>query len=225
MESVLPDAVRDVVAAAGPEPSPVQREMADYAEETGFPVVGPEVGAALGLLTRIVDAERVFEFGSGFGYSASWFAGALPPEGLVVLTEVDAEELEMARRNLEEAGLDGRAAFEHGDAMETFERYDGPFDVVLLDHAKARYPEAVEPVRKKLAPGGLVIADNAVAGPFTVEDLAAGFEGEPAGEYAEQVAGVVEYLGAMRADPAFETIVLPLGEGIAVSYHVGGDRS
>ena len=223
MESVLPDAVRDVLAAAGPEPSPVQAEMAAHAEETGFPVVGPEVGALLGLLTRAVGAERVFEFGSGFGYSAYWFAEAVPDDGRVVLTEIDAEELELARGFLSDAGLDGRAAFEHGDAFETFARYDGPFDVVLVDCEKRRYPEAIDPVREKLTAGGLVVADNALAGPHSAEDVAASFGGEPAGDYPEAVAGVVEYLERMRDDPAFDTAVVPLGEGIAVSRYRGPD--
>ena len=221
MESVLPDAVRDVIAAAGPEPSPTQRAMAEYAEETGFPVVGPEVGGVLALLARLVGAERVFEFGSGFGYSATWFAGALPGDGLVVLTEVDADELEMARDYLADAGLEGRAAFEHGDAFETFERYDGPFDVVLLDCEKRRYPEAIGSVREKLAPGGLLLADNALAAQYAVEDVAAGFRDERVGEHPDAVDGIVEYLERVRADPAFETVVLPLGEGLAVSRYAG----
>jgi len=221
MESVLPSAVRDVLAAAGPAASPVQREMEAQAEETGFPVVGPEVGAVLRLLTRAVAAERVFEFGSGFGYSATWFAQAIPEDGLVVLTEVDEGELEEARDYFEAADLAGRAAFEHGDAFEVFDRYDGPFDVVLLDSEKARYPEAIDPIRAKLSTGGLLIADNALAGPHSPEEVAAGFEDGPAGPHAEQVAGVVEYLGRMREDPGFETVLLPLGEGIAVSRHTG----
>ena len=221
MENLLPKAARDVLAATGPEPSAVQQEMAEYAEETGFPIVGPDVGGLLALLARTVGATRVFEFGSGFGYSASWFAEAIPADGLVVLTEIDAEELAMARDNLEEAGLADRAAFEHGDAFETFERYDGPFDVVLLDHEKRRYPDAIDPVREKLAPGGLLLTDNALQGPFDVDDVAAGFRGEPSGEHADQVAGVVEYMERMRDDPDFTTVVLPVGEGLVVSRYGG----
>jgi len=217
MESVLPPAVRDVLASAGPDSSPVQREMEAYADEHGFPVVGPEVGGLLRLLARAVGATRIFEFGSGYGYSASWFAPALPADGEVVLTEIDAEELEMARGFLEDAGVADRATFEHGDAFEVFDRYDGPFDVVLVDCEKARYPDAIEPVREKLADGGLVVADNALNGPYTPDDVAAGLAGEPAGRYAEQTAGIVEYLTRMHADPAFETTVVPMGEGVAVS--------
>ena len=223
MESVLPDAVRDVLAATRPEPSPVQRRMEARAEETDFPVVGPEVGALLGLLTRAVGATRVFEFGSGFGYSAYWFAAALPADGQVVLTEIDAEELELARGFLADAGLADRAAFEHGDAFETFDRYDGPFDVVLVDCEKRRYPDAIEPIRGKLAPGGLVIADNALTAQYDAADVAAGLRGEPVGEFADAVAGVVEYLERMRDDPVFDTAVVPLGEGIAVSRYRGPD--
>jgi len=224
MESVLPDAIRNVVVAGGPPSTRVQREMEAHAEETGFPVVGPEVGGFLRLLTATVGASRVFEFGSGFGYSASWFARALPDDGQVVLTEVDAEELEMARGFLAEMGLADLAAFEHGDAFETLECYDGPFDVVLVDCEKHRYPDAIEPVRETLAPGGLVIADNVLAAGYAPEDVAAGFEGAPAGEYADSVAGIVEYLERMRDDPAFETSVVPLGEGIAVSYRRQGSH-
>lgn len=221
MESVLSRAIGDVVAAAGPASSPVQREMEAHADDIDFPVVGPEVGGVLRLLTRAVAAERVFEFGSGFGYSASWFAQAVPDDGLVVLTEVDEDELEQAQAFLDDAGLADRAAFEHGDAFEVFERYDDPFDVVLLDSEKARYPAAIDPVRAKLSSGGLLIADNALAGPHSPADVAAGFEGETTGPHAEAVAGVVEYLGRMRDDPAFETVVLPVGEGIAVSWFSG----
>jgi len=223
MESVLTDAVRDVLAAASPEPSPVQAEMAAHAEEIDFPVVGPEVGALLGLLTRAVGAERVFEFGSGFGYSAYWFAEAVPEDGEVVLTEIDADELELARGFLADAGLGDRAAFEHGDAFEVFDRYDGPFDVVLVDCEKRRYPDAIDPARGKLAPGGLVIADNALAAQYDAADVAAGLRGEYAGQHPDAVSGVVEYLERMRDDPAFDTAVVPLGEGIAVSRYRGSD--
>ncbi len=62
----------------------------------------------------------------------------------IVLTEIDADELEEAREFLDRGGFTDRAAFEHGDAIETVENYDGPFDVVLVDNEKHRYAEAFE---------------------------------------------------------------------------------
>ena len=68
---------------------PVLRSMEAYAERNGFPIIGPLVGPVLYQLARSVGARRVFELGSGFGYSAVWFARAVGPGGLVVMTEGD----------------------------------------------------------------------------------------------------------------------------------------
>ncbi|WP_439026020.1 O-methyltransferase [Haloarchaeobius sp. DT45] len=213
------DEIARFVAATAPEPDDLAREMDEYAEEHDFPHVGPEVGGLLRMLARMVDAERVFEFGSGFGYSAYWWAQALPDEGQVVLTEFDEDELDMAREFLARGGVDHLASYEHGDALDAIEAYDGPFDCVLIDHQKHRYREAFEAVKPKLAPGAVVVADNAMtAGPIEFEKLLAMVEGEDPGEVNEHTQGIFDYLEAVRGDDAFETVVLPLGEGIAVSY-------
>ncbi|WP_255196373.1 O-methyltransferase [Halorarius litoreus] len=193
-------------------------EMDAKADAEGFPTVGPEVGGWLRLLARMVDAERVFEFGSGFGYSAYWFAPAVPADGELVVTEVDADELDEAREFLDRGGYADRCRFELGDAIETVERYDGPFDVVLIDNEKHRYPEAFEAVREKVAPGGVVVADNAItAGPLDFDGILAGVEGR-AYEMDADTRGVADLLVTMRDDPAFQTALLPLGEGVAVAY-------
>ncbi|PSP59479.1 methyltransferase [Halobacteriales archaeon QH_7_66_36] len=192
-------------------------EMDARADREGFPTVGPVVGAWLRLLARTVDAERGFEFGSGFGYSAYWLADAFPADGELVLTEVDADELDDAREYLARGGYADRCRFEHGDALDTVGRYDGPFDVVLIDNEKARYPAAFDAVRGKVASGGLVFVDNAVtAGSLDFEAILALVEGrETAANDATR--GVAELLGRLRDDDAFETTLLPLGEGVAVA--------
>jgi predicted O-methyltransferase YrrM len=221
MSSVLDETILRFVRAAAPDPDRTLAEMHDRAEESGFPHVGPEVGAALRLLARTVDAERIFEFGSGFGYSAYWFAGALPDDGEIVLTEVDADELDAAERYLDRGGFADRARFELGDALETVAEYDGRFDAVLIDHQKHRYVEAFEAVRSKVSPGGVVIADNAItAAPIDTDALLAHLEGRDPGEMDESTGGIAAYLDRVRSDPDFETVVVPLGEGIAVSYRI-----
>src|SRR5439155_914317 len=76
---------------------PVEAEMRRYADERdGFPIVGPVVGGLLYQLALILRARRIFEVGSGFGYSAFWFARALPDGGAVTLTEYDPDHLERA---------------------------------------------------------------------------------------------------------------------------------
>lgn len=218
MSDIVPTATEEFVRAVGPDPDETQIEMHEYAVEHDFPHVGPEVGGWLALLARMVDAQRIFEFGSGYGYSAYWFSQSLPADGEIVLTEFDEDELDMARDYMARGGFDGIAQFEHGDAMETIERYDGPFDVVLIDHQKHRYKDAFDAVRDKVAPGGLIVADNAMtAGIIEFDKLLERMQGGSP-EINENTQGIAEYLETVRGDPAFETSILPLGEGLAVSH-------
>ena len=216
-EETLPGTVEAYATAIGPDTDALIDEMGARAEAEGFPHVGPAVGGWLAMLARFAGAKRVFEFGSGFGYSAHWFARELPADGEVVLTEVDEDELEDAREYFDRADVDPTPRFELGDAIETIDEYEGPFDVVLIDNEKERYAEAFESVRAKVAPGGIVAADNAVAGgTIDIADLRAHFEGEEV-DLDSMSAGIAEYVETVRADPEFETVLLPLGEGVAVS--------
>ncbi|MDS0259195.1 O-methyltransferase [Haloarcula sp. S1CR25-12] len=219
-ETPLPAVTEQFARALAPEPDAIVAEMDERADREGFPTVGPAVGAWLRMLARLTDADRVFEFGSGFGYSAYWMAPAVPEDGEIVLTEIDADELDSAREYFERGGYADRAAFEHGDALDVVERYDGPFGVVLVDNEKQRYVEAFEAVREKVPVGGVVAADNAVeAEPLDFGDIRALLAGERVAA-SDASRGIADYLERVRDDPDFETGLLPLGEGVAVSVRV-----
>ncbi|WP_135825343.1 O-methyltransferase [Halorussus ruber] len=216
---LLPEETQRFVRAMVPDRDDTLAEMEAHGEDIGFPTVGPEVGAFLRLAARMVDAERIFEFGSGFGYSAYWFAEALPEEGEIVLTEYDGDELDEAREYLAEGGYADRAVFEEGDALETVQRHDGPFDVVLVDCHKSGYPDAFDAVREKVADGGVVVADNAMqSSAQDFETILEILEGGKADVVDEDTRGIADYLVAVRDDPDFETSAIPLGQGIAVSF-------
>lgn len=213
--AVDPDVLEDFLRSTGLPPTELQREMAVHADREGFPIVGPTVGSLLSAIAIMVDARSVFEFGSGFGYSASWFLRGMPTDGSIVLTEHDRDELDLAKAFFERADDIDRLAFEHGDAIEIVDRYDGPFDVVLIDHEKSRYVSGFEAVRKKLAPGGVVIADNMMHGPFEFHQIADGVAGQPVTD--DRVEGVVDYLDHVNDADGFVSSVVPLGSGIAIT--------
>jgi predicted O-methyltransferase YrrM len=223
--TLLPEETERFVRAMVPDRDDTLREMEAHGEEIGFPTVGPAVGSFLRLAARMVETERVFEFGSGFGYSAYWFAEALPDDGEIVLTEYDADELDDAREYLARGGYADRAVFEEGDALETVERYDGPFDVVLVDCHKDGYPDALDAVRGKVAEGGVIIADNAMeSGAQDFETILALLEGDDSADVDDQTRGIADYLLTVRDDPAFETVALPLGQGVAVSFRESDEQ-
>ncbi|MFB6302199.1 MAG: O-methyltransferase [Haloferacaceae archaeon] len=215
------DAVGDLIARAGPDPDDVIRDMAARAEREGFPTVGPEVGRCLAMCVRLLGARSVLELGSGYGYSAYWMARALPPHGSVVLTDRDPDLLADARAYFERGGLTDRATVEAGDALDIVEEYDGPFDLIHLDHDTDRYVEGFEAARERLADGGAVVTDNVAIyrDVQTPEGLLATLDGAPAPTDRTRV--VADFYEHVRSVPAFETHLLPVGEGLAVSCHVG----
>lgn len=219
---IISEKTRQFLTATAPEHDEVQAEMASYASSHGFPIIGPEAGSFLRLIAQLVDAERLFEFGSGFGYSASWFAKGMADDAELFLTEHDPNELDMAREYFERAGLTERTTFLEGDAHELFEDTDGEFDLVLFDHQKYRYAEGFDLVRDRIAVGGVIIADNIMRGPLDFGALVSRETGTPTALDGtnKDTRGIAAYLDAVRADPRYETLVLPLGNGLAVSYRV-----
>jgi len=217
---VVPDSVETLARLISTDGDEIITRMDERADRDGFPTVGPEVGGWLELLARATAAERVFEFGSGFGYSAYWFARGLPANGEVVLTEIDADELELAKEYFAEGKVAVEAHFEHGDALDIVQDYDGPFDIVLIDNEKHRYVEALEAIEHKLEPGSLVVADNAItAGPIDHEQVVSLLENpqKASGEQSEATEGIAAYLDYVRTHDRYQTVLLPLGEGLAVS--------
>jgi len=219
LNTVLSEDVAAFVRAMTPETDAVADDLRARNVEAGFPIVGPEVGGVLRLLARLARTRRAFEFGSGMGYSAYWIAPALPADGELVLTDFEASNLETAREFFERGGYADRARFEVGDAIETYRGYDGPFDLVLLDNGAGEYVETFELVREDVPPGGVVCADNVMTGAAVREDLArTALEGDPDwNAMDESTRGIVEYLLHVREDDAFETVLLPVGEGLTIS--------
>lgn len=219
LNTVLADDVARFVRAMAPETDPVFDELAENNVADSVPVVGPEVGGVLRLLARFVRPRRAFEFGSGRGYSAYWIAPVIPDDGELVLTDFDEANVAAARTYFERGGYAGRARFEVGDALDVYRASDGPWEFVLLDNLEQEYRETWDLVRDDVPSGGVVCADNVMAGPAVRTDLAlAALEGDPDWDAMDETTrGVVEYLRTVRADDDFETALLPVGEGLSVS--------
>src|SRR5262245_16389068 len=83
--------------------------MEAYARENGFPIVGPASGQLCYQIARMTGARRVFELGSGYGYSTAWFARAVQENGGGVVHHVvwDEKLTQMAQRHLSALGYDG----------------------------------------------------------------------------------------------------------------------
>ena len=185
---------------------PVLRSMEAYAARRDFPIIGPIVGPVLYQAARSIGARRVFELGSGYGYSAVWFAQAVGAKGLVVMTEGNAANSRRAMRYLKRARLASRVKPLVGDALELLAREPGSFDVILNDIDKRDYPAVLPLARKKLRRGGLLISDNMLWGGDVLR-----------ARPDRDTRGIIELTRALFRAPDFFTTLIPIRDGVTIS--------
>ena len=136
--------------------------MEAYANKHNFPIVGPVAGQMCYQLARLMGAQRVFELGSGYGYSTAWFARAVHENGGGVVHHVvwDDKLSQMARKHLAALGYGDIVNYHVGEAVDALRNAEGSFDIIFNDIDKQGYPASIPVVLEKLRPGGLLIIDN-----------------------------------------------------------------
>ena len=149
--------------------------------KAGLPSIQVSVtqGKMLHLLARAVGARKVLEIGTLGGYSTIWLARALPPDGALITLEAEPKHAEVARANIERAGLSGVVELRLGRAEKTLPALEteqrGPFDLIFIDADKPGYSDYLRWSLRLSRPGTLIIADNVVrkgqvAGPASGDD-------------------------------------------------------
>jgi len=133
-------------------------EMEQLGHRENFPIVDRLVGRFLYILTKMKKPSLIVELGSGFGYSAYWFAKALD-KGKVVLTDYQEKNIKRAKEFFKKGGIEDKAEFHVGDAVEIAKNFKN-IDILFLDLEKTRYLEAVESLKDNLSDGAVIVADN-----------------------------------------------------------------
>ena len=188
----------------------VLTEMEKEAKNNNFPIIGRLVGIFLETMARTINAKRVFEFGSGYGYSAYWFAKAVGEEGIVICSDGNPLNKEKAEKYLSSVELAKRVKFYTGFAQEIFSETEGLFDICYNDVDKDQYPEIWLMARNKISPGGLYIADNVLwHGRVAVE------------KYVDIVPGwteaIMEHNQLIFDDPEFDSFINPTRDGVVIA--------
>jgi caffeoyl-CoA O-methyltransferase len=188
---------------------PVVLEMETEGSRRGFPIVGRNVGVTLEVVARSIGASRVMELGSGFGYSAYWFARAVGPGGEVHCTDGDPANAEAGASFLARAGLGDRVTYHVGDAVEQQWRRDGPIHVVVCDIDQPGYAHAWRAASERIRVGGLYLCDNTLGyGSGTVFDDGDGPE------------AIREHNRLIAEDERFISTIVPTREGVLVAIRV-----
>jgi predicted O-methyltransferase YrrM len=183
--------------------------MEQRARAVRFPIIGPAAGQLCYLLARLTGARRVFEMGSGFGYSTAWFARAVHENGGGTVYHVVWDETlsQEARGHLTALGLSEVVAYEVGEAISVLRRTDGPFDVIFNDIDKEGYPASLPVIAEKLRPGGLLVTDNMIWGGriFDRNDRTASTE------------GVRAFTRLVASDDRWISSLIPIRDGLLLA--------
>lgn len=204
--SILDPKIEQYLMSAIPQRDSVLQKMEELAEKMDFPIVGPLVGRFLYQIVKMTNAKKVFEMGSGFGYSAYWMAKALSDGGRIVCTDPSDEYGKMAAGFFNDGGVADRIEYKLGDAIAILKEEKGEFDIIFNDVDKHQYPLVPGLAYQRLRKGGLLITDNLLwYGRVLLDKLDA------------DTVGVIEYTKLVSDDTKFWTTIIPIRDGISIS--------
>ncbi len=211
MDILHPAVDRYLTELAHKDDEPVLLEMEALAAREHFPIIGRLCGRFLEVMARANGARRIFEMGSGFGYSAYWWSRATGPDGEIHLTDTDPANQSKALDFLGRAGLDAPIDYHVGPALDVFNETAGDFNIVYCDIDKDGYPDAWEAAKTRVRIGGLYLCDNMLwSGRVTGESD----EPDVRDGYTEAIDKTNR---AIASDPNFRSFILPIRDGVVAA--------
>lgn len=186
-------------------------------EET-WPIIKPEVADFMKVLLSIIKPQEILEIGTAVGYSSTLMSQYLGEGGHITTIERFPYMMEIAHKNIERAGLSDTIHILEGDAAEILPTLpDEKYDVIFMDCAKGQYINFLPYCIKLLKPGGVLITDN-VLHKGTVARSRYLIERRQRTTHAR----LRDFLWTIMHTDELKSSVMPLGDGLAVSYKVGG---
>ena len=192
-----------------PRPAELQA-MEAYAKEKQFPIIGPASGYFCYQIARQIGARRVFELGSGYGYSTAWFARAVRENGGGVVHHVvwDEELSRRARSHLGALGFGEIMDYRVGEAVQALRETPGPFDLIFNDIDKTGYPGSLPVIAEKLRPGGVLIVDNLIWSGRIFDES----------DQTADTQGIREFTRLITTDPGWIASIVPIRDGLLLAY-------
>jgi len=202
----------ELEAYAEAHTTPPEPLLAALAEETRATLqspgmlTGPIEGRFLELLVHATQPRRVLELGTYSGYGTNSMARALPPGGRIDTCELSEEHAAVARRYLEQAGHADRVTIHLGPALESLARLDAEWDFVFIDADKENYVNYYEAVLPRLAPNGLIAADNTLWSGRVIDD----------GDDSDTTRAIKAFNDHVAADDRVVAVMLTIRDGVTL---------
>jgi predicted O-methyltransferase YrrM len=202
--------IREYLDNLVPPRPPELQTMEAYAKEHEFPIIGPAAGYMCYQIARMIGAQRVFELGSGYGYSTAWFARAVQENGGGVVHHVVWDEAlsQKARGHLSALGFAETVQYHMSEAVQALRETDDSFDLIFNDIDKHGYPDSLPVIADKLRPGGVLIIDNMLWSGKIFDSS----------DQSPNTQGVREFTRRITSDPRWIVSLMPIRDGLIVAY-------
>ncbi|SKA81751.1 Predicted O-methyltransferase YrrM [Caloramator quimbayensis] len=219
MSNIAHDYIEEYIRGLIPQKSGHIKMMEDYAKENDVPIIHPEVAQFLRVLIKSHNVKRILEVGTAIGYSALIMAQACGEGCEVVSIERDDEMYNKAIENIKTLKMEDNVKVLKGDALEVLQDIEGEFDLIFLDAAKGHYDKFLPLCLKHLKIKGLLVCDNVLfRGMIATNKLLIRRK-------ITIVKRMRKYLSHISNMPELETVVLPIGDGIALCCKLEVDNS
>ncbi len=183
--------------ALNPEQQPLLLELEQHGRKDGIPIVSRETGRLLSVLVHMMQANRILEIGTGYGYSTLWMALAQPPLGKIWTIDPDAKRSEIALSYFQRAGEDDYITTFNQDALELLENFQQRnLDIVFIDAERTYYRAYLDLVIPMLKLSGIVVIDDCLMG------------------------GLDEFNEYFLSHPDLDATILPVGNGTGIGARI-----
>ena len=192
--------------------NPLLEEIEKEALESFVPIIRTETKSLLKVLLTLAKPVRILEVGTAVGYSALVMHTYAPENCKITTIENYKKRIPIARANFVRAGKESDITLIEGDALEVMKGLTGPYDFIFMDAAKGQYIHYLPEAMRLLVPGGLLVSDNVLQDGDVINSR---FAVERRNRTIHS--RMREYLFELKHREDLQTVILPVGDGVAVS--------
>jgi len=197
-------------------------EMRLFAIEKNVPIIEKETEKMLEVLIKTSKVNSILEVGTAIGYSGIVFSRAMNYKGKIKSFEINEEIHEIAKKNIkdykESLNIDFDIELVLSDAKTGLENEEGFYDLIFIDAAKGHYQKFYDQIENNLKNGSIIVSDNVLFKGMIATD-----------KYVIKrkktiVKRMRSYIDFLMNNPLLTTTVIPIGDGVAISYYTGGEN-
>ena len=185
-------------------------KIKEKALKENIPIIMDDTLEVIASILKEIKPKKILEIGTAVGYSAICFSEYLAKDGIIDTIERDSIRIKEARSNIKEMNLEDKIHIFEGDAVDILPTLEEKYDVIFIDAAKGKYPFFLNEAIRMLAPKGVIFADNILYKGYVMSDY---------NKHKQRTAvrNLREYIKETTENPDFDTEILEVGDGLAVS--------